>query len=235
MTWFNVDSLFYTQSKNAPWIHLLPLQPRVKVKWPQHGHIWSREFEPDNLQLVIYPPPVMNIRIYFLYFVAFCLSICPLVHVCSIKTNARCLSLCILHKHKNLFYTTNPIECQVSCIQQVHLSSVHWASKVAISCNSSFLPLFLNFTYRLEPKWFQNDMSMSKWSRKWLHWGFINVMEGNPLSYIMCLVTIPLVHSKNHILHECKILLCSNIQTKYLLVGKCKKKSPRVWRVWQLG
>ena len=30
--------------RNTPWIHWLSLQPRIKVKWPQRGHIWSREF-----------------------------------------------------------------------------------------------------------------------------------------------------------------------------------------------
>ena len=29
----------------TPWIHWLPLQPRVKVKWPWWVDIWSPEFE----------------------------------------------------------------------------------------------------------------------------------------------------------------------------------------------
>ncbi len=31
--------------RNAPWIPWLPQWPRVKVKWPWPGHIWSQEFE----------------------------------------------------------------------------------------------------------------------------------------------------------------------------------------------
>ncbi len=31
--------------RNAPWIHWLPLWPRLKVKWPRQDHIWYREFE----------------------------------------------------------------------------------------------------------------------------------------------------------------------------------------------
>ncbi len=31
--------------RNAPWIPWLPQWPRVKVKWPWSGHIWSQEFE----------------------------------------------------------------------------------------------------------------------------------------------------------------------------------------------
>ncbi len=31
--------------RNAPWIHWLPLWPRVKVKWPRKGHILSHKFE----------------------------------------------------------------------------------------------------------------------------------------------------------------------------------------------
>ena len=31
--------------RNAPWIHWLPIWPRVKVKWPQLDHILSQDFE----------------------------------------------------------------------------------------------------------------------------------------------------------------------------------------------
>ncbi len=37
LTWCCTLSL----KRNAPWIHWLTLWPRVKVKWPQWGHIWS--------------------------------------------------------------------------------------------------------------------------------------------------------------------------------------------------
>ncbi len=42
--------------RKAPWIHWLPLWPRVKVKCPGQGHIWSWEFEFDLIR-VMWPWP----------------------------------------------------------------------------------------------------------------------------------------------------------------------------------
>ena len=49
-------SLLYTLSlkRNAPWIRWLPLWPRVKVKCPQPGRIWSWEFEKCTTNSSIY-------------------------------------------------------------------------------------------------------------------------------------------------------------------------------------
>ncbi len=39
------DKITLSLKRNAPWIHRLPLWPRIKVKWPRNGYIWSWEFK----------------------------------------------------------------------------------------------------------------------------------------------------------------------------------------------
>ncbi len=43
--WYGMQYHTLSLKRNAPWIHWLPLWPRVKVNCPQQGHIWSWEFE----------------------------------------------------------------------------------------------------------------------------------------------------------------------------------------------